>query len=62
MGDEDALRLSGGGRRWCMWLSPAGIDVFLGPLTLPWECHLPTKLPSIISGPLLKSLRTEEPS
>lgn len=56
-GDENAVRLSRGGRRWCMWLLPSGV-VFLGPLTLPWECHLP----SIISGPPLKFLRIEEPS
>lgn len=62
VGDEDALRLSRGGTKWYMLLSLAGINVFLGPLTLPWECPLPTKLPRIISSVLLKSLRIEEPS
>ena len=61
-GDEDPLRLSGGGRRWCLWLSPSGADAPIGPLTLSWGCQLLVRFPSIILGPLLKSLKTEEPS
>lgn len=36
---------------------PPGVDAAPGPLTLPWELHLPMKFLSVISGPWLKSLR-----
>lgn len=38
-----------------MWLPPPGVAAAVGPLALTWECHLPVKFPSVISGPWLKS-------